>query len=77
MERLQVRFCKGEEELNRFLMTLHLDRTGYPHLQSINYVAEVNGHGRDYETDSGTKTEIDMGSTVIAAVQYFVEVDDD
>jgi len=75
MERLQVKFCKGEQELNEFLMTLNVNHTGYPHLQSINYVAEVQGHGSDYETETGTKTEINMGSTVIAAVQYFIEVE--
>ena len=75
MERLQVKFCKGEKELNEFLMTLNVNST-YPRLQSINYVAEVQGHGSDYETENGTKTEINMGSTVIAAVQYFVKVEE-
>lgn len=67
MERLQVKFCKGEKELNKFLMTLNVNHTGYPHLQSINYVAEIQGKGSD--------VEINMGSSVIAAVQYFVEVE--
>lgn len=67
MERLQVKFCKGEKELNDFLITLHINHTGYPHLHSINYVAEVKGGGSD--------TDFNMGSSVIAAVQYFVDED--
>jgi hypothetical protein len=67
MERLQVKFCKGEKELNEFLMTLNIGHVGYPQLQSINYVAEIQGKGSD--------VEINMGSSVIAAVQYFVEVE--
>lgn len=67
MKRLQVKFCKGEKELNEFLMTLNIDHIGCPQLQSINYVAEIQGKGSD--------VEINMGSTVIAAVQYFVEVE--
>lgn len=68
MQRLQVKYCKGEEDLNNFLMTLNVDYK-CPRLQSINYVAEVQG--------KGSNEEINMGSTVIAAVQYFIQVDDE
>ena len=67
MKRLQVKYCKGEEELNEFLKTLNIGGVILPTLQSINYVAEVQG--------KGSNDEINMGSTVIAAVQYFVEVE--
>lgn len=67
MERLQVKYCKGEKELNKFLMTLNTTHNGYPHIHSITYVAEVKGEGSD---DS-----INMKSNIIAAVQYFVQVE--
>jgi len=68
MERLQVKYCKGEEELNNFLMTLNVNHV-CPRLQSINYVAEVQG--------KGSNDEINMGSKVVAAVQYFITVEED
>lgn len=79
MKRLQVKYCKGEQELNDFLMTLEvgLGGAGKPCLHAISYVAEVQGHGSDYETENGTKTEINMGSKIVAAVQYFVQIDEE
>ncbi len=76
MQRLQVKYCKGEKELNDFLMTLELGagEISKPRLQAINYVAEVQGSGQEYETENGTKSTLSMGSTVIAAVQYFVSI---
>ena len=75
-ERIQVKYCKGEQELNDFLATLHVDHQGYPHLHSISYVSEVHGHGTDVETFNGTKSEVHMGSNIIAAVQYFIQIED-
>ena len=78
MKRLQVKYCKGEKELNDFLMTLEIGTAiDKPCLHSINYVAEVQGSGHEYETENGTKSEINMGSTVIAAVQYFVTINEE
>lgn len=66
MKKLQVKYCKGEEELNTFLMTLNIEGIECPRLHSINYVAEVQG--------GGSETDFNMGSKVIAAVQYLIEV---
>lgn len=69
MKRLQVKYCKGEKELNDFLSTLIVDSSfesdDKPRLHSINYVTEVKG--------TGDGDEYFMGCTIIAAVQYFVE----
>ena len=68
--RLQVKYCKGEKELNDFLVTLHVGTgwdLGYPKLQSISYVSEVRGYG--------SESEINMGSEVIAAVQYIINIE--
>lgn len=71
MERLQVKYVKTEEELNEFLKTLHVyEKYGekkYPVLGSIQYVGLVSCEGNN---DS-----IKAGTNVMAAVQYFIEVE--
>ena len=68
--RMQVKYCKGEEERNAFLYTLYVsDLVGmYPRLYSIQHLSDVSCHGTD--------DAIDMGSELVAAVLYVVMVDD-
>ena len=68
MERLQVKYVTTEAELNEFLSTLFIGNTAsFPKLLNISYIPKVEGNG--------TETATSIGSTVIAAVQYIVEVE--
>lgn len=68
MKYMQVKYCYSEEELNKFLKTFTIDTEGLrPHtnLHSIQYCAAVEGKGNN---DSA-----EVGSSVVAIVQYYIE----
>ena len=65
MKNLRVKYLGTEEELNKFLATLHVGGSGYPRLHSISYLNKVQGEGTD--------TKMSIEADVIAIVQYFIE----
>ncbi len=73
---LQIKYCYGEKETNEFLSSLNLVKE-CPFLQSINYISEVRGTGTETEwaDENGVTGNMDIGSKVIAVVQYVTEVE--
>ena len=68
MEKLQVKYLETERELNKFLLTLSIGvNSSLPRLHNIYYIPKAEGNG--------TSNVMSIDSTIIAAVQYIVEVE--
>ena len=68
MKRLKVKFCKNEEELNKFLRTLPIfeseDKKLSSSLYRITYLPAPDG--------KGTNDNVEIGTNVISIVEYWV-----
>jgi len=64
---LQVHYCGCEESLNGFLSSLKTEGNNYPKLYNITFITKPEGNGNN---DS-----MQINGSVIAAVQYLVEVE--
>lgn len=65
---VQVHYCGSEESLNGFLSILKIEGDSYPKLYNITFIPKPEGNGNN---DS-----MQINGSVIAAVQYLIEVEE-